>query len=80
VLGALCDTSSVDRLTQFAHALAVPGAPDEERLVALNALYGLAAIHPADLRDRIAPLLSRQMVPSVRADAEHALALPGVCR
>jgi HEAT repeat protein len=78
-LGALCDASSVDRLTEFARRLGVPGAGEDEQPVAVGALVGLAALKPGDLRARLAPLLSRTAPPYVRAAAEKALEARGVC-
>jgi hypothetical protein len=80
VLGAMCDASSADRLTGIARLLALPGLPDDAQSMALGALEGLAALHPADLADRIAPLRAKAAPPSVRAAAEQALAARGACR
>ena len=79
-LGALCDASSVDRLTELARRLGVPGAGEDEQPIAVGALVGLAALKPADLRARLAPLLARTAPPYVRAAAEKALDARGVCR
>jgi hypothetical protein len=79
-LGALCDASSIDRLTELARRLGVPGAGEDEQPIAFGALVGLAALKPADLRARLAPLLARTAAPYVRAAAEKALATQGVCR
>jgi HEAT repeat protein len=78
-LGALCDGSSVDRLTELARRLGVPGAGEDEQPIAVGALVGLAALKPADLRARLAPLLSKTAPPYVRAAAEKALDARGVC-
>jgi hypothetical protein len=78
-LGALCDASSVDRLTDLARRLGVPGAGEDEQPIAFGALVGLAALKPADLRARLAPLLSKTAAPYVRAAAEKALEARGVC-
>jgi hypothetical protein len=79
-LGAVCDASSVDRLTALARDVGAPGATEEEQQIFLGALVGLAALHPPDLRDRLAPLLSPKAPGRVRAAAEQALAARGVCR
>jgi HEAT repeat protein len=79
-LGSLCDMSSVDRLTEHARQLGSPGTPEGEQPIALGALFGLAALQPKDLRDRLAPLLSPSASPEVRAAAQKALAAHGVCR
>lgn len=78
-LGAVCDGSSVDRLTELASTLGVPGTAEDDQQIALGALVGLAAIHPADLRGRLSRLLGTSSPPYVRAAAAKALAAPGVC-
>jgi hypothetical protein len=75
----VCDVSSIDRLTELARQLGVPGTPEEEQQIAGAALLALAALHPADLGDRIAPLLSPKAPPDVRAAAEKAMAARGMC-
>jgi len=80
VLGALCDGSSADRLTEYARKLGVPGSPEDEQQVALAALEGLAAMQPPDLADRLAPLRSPTALPSVSNAAKRALEARGVCR
>ena len=79
-LGAVCDSGSLDRLTTLARELGQPGASDDDQQVALGALVGLAALQPRDLKDRIAPLLSANSPPSVRAAAQQALTARGACR
>jgi HEAT repeat protein len=79
-LGAVCDVSSADRLTELARGLGVAGSSEEEQQVALGALVGLAALQPLDLRGRLAPLLAPSAPPSLRAAAEKALAARGACR
>jgi hypothetical protein len=80
VLGAMCDGSSADRLTELARGLAVAGTPEDEQQVAVAALEGLAAMHPADLGDRLAPLMAETVPPTARAAAHRALAAHGTCR
>ena len=80
VLGAMCDASSADRLTELARALAVAGTPEDEQQVAVAALEGLAAMQPADLRDRLAPLMAETVPPTARAAAHRALEAHGACR
>jgi hypothetical protein len=79
-LGAVCDASAIDRLTELAHGLGVPGQTEDEQLVALGALQGLAALQPHDLRARIASLLGPASPPPMKQAAEKALAVPGLCR
>lgn len=78
-LGAVCDASSADRLTELARKLGVPGTSDDEQQIALGALVGLAAMHPNDLPDRLAPLLRKDASPQVRHAAERAIAAHGTC-
>ena len=79
-LGAVCDASSADRLTELVRGLGLPGTTEEQQQIALAALFGLAALHPADLGDRIAPLLSSKSPPYVREAAQKAMAARSVCR
>lgn len=79
-LGALCDARSADRLTALARALGAPGDGDDDQQVAFGALFGLAALKPRDMRERVAPLLAATVPPYVRAAAQQALSAPGVCR
>jgi hypothetical protein len=79
-LGAVCDTSSLDRLTELVRALGVPGTTEDEQRMALGALVGLAAMQPHDLRERLAPLLARPAPDSAHVAAQRALAARGVCR
>jgi HEAT repeat protein len=77
-LGAVCDVSSTDRLTGLARDLA-SGARGNDVPIGLAALVGLAGLHPPDLKERLAPLLSPGAPPLVRAAAERALSAHGVC-
>jgi HEAT repeat protein len=79
-LGGLCDARYADRLTELARSLGSPGTSEEQQRVALGALIGLAALKPADLRQRLGPMLSANSPPAVRAAAQKALAARGVCR
>jgi hypothetical protein len=79
-LGALCDDGAKDKLTDLARQLGSPGVPEDEQLVALGALEGLAALQPKDLRNRVAPLLGPPAPPEVRQAAQKALAARGQCR
>jgi HEAT repeat protein len=80
VLGALCDATSADRLTEYARKLGVAGSGEDEQAVALAALEGLAAMQPPDLAARIAPLRAETSPPSVSNAADRALKAHGVCR
>lgn len=80
VLGALCDATSADRLTEYARALGAAGSGDDEQAIALGALEGLAAMQPPDLAARLAPLQAETSPPSASNAAKRALQARGVCR
>jgi HEAT repeat protein len=78
-LGAVCDASSVDRLTELARKLGVPGTSEDDQQIAIGALVGLAAMQPPDLRNRLAPLLKSETPPQARHAAEQAIGAHGTC-
>jgi len=79
-LGELCDDASLDALTAYAARLGALGTDQEGQQLALAAVAGLAALHPSDLRARLAPLLASSSPPYARAAAERALASRRLCR
>jgi HEAT repeat protein len=80
-LGAMCDTGSLDRLTELARVLPAPDATEQARQIGLAALIALAALKPGDLGKRIAPLLAKTAPPDVQRAAEKAMsAKGGACR
>ncbi|MCL2450117.1 MAG: HEAT repeat domain-containing protein [Polyangiaceae bacterium] len=79
-LGRVCDASAADRLAQLARALTIPGVDADSQAIGVGALAGLSALHPRDLRDRLAPLLAPGAPEAVRGTAERAIATPGSCR
>jgi HEAT repeat protein len=79
-LGAMCDAGSADRLTKLARNLVVADVPDDARQLGLAALIALAAMKPADLGDRLGPLLAKDAPGDVRRAAEKAVAARGACR
>lgn len=79
-LGALCDTESIDLLTEYAAALRDPFLDDASRDVAQAALVGLVELGPKDLVARLAPLRAKHVPPMVRDLAKHALERRGSCR
>jgi hypothetical protein len=76
-LGRVCDASAADRLAQLARAVAIPGIDADSQAIGVGALAGLSALHPRDLRARLAPLLAGGAPAAARAAAERALASPG---
>jgi HEAT repeat protein len=79
-LGAMCDAGAVDRLTELARLLGMPGTTEDQQQIAVGALVGLAALQPADLRRRLLPLLAPSTSRSVRSAAEQALSARSACR
>lgn len=77
-LGLMCDTGSLDLLTDIARRLRDPGAAPEWRALAPVALGALSRMHPPDLRRRLEPLLSEK-ASSARRAAEAALSAPATC-
>jgi HEAT repeat protein len=79
-LGALCDSDATDRLTELARALGSPATDEDAQQLGFSALVGLAALQPADLRGRLAPLLAPAAPPYARAAAQQALAAHAMCK
>jgi hypothetical protein len=78
-LGGMCDSKSVDRLTDLARGLAASTADEAAAQLGLGALIGLAAMKPRDLRERLAPLLAASAPSPVRAAAQQALVARALC-
>jgi hypothetical protein len=79
-LGKMCDSQSLELLTE----LALGGATlqlERERRLSLAALEGLAALSPSDIATRIAPLLKEGATPDIREMARRAVkpASPSPC-
>lgn len=77
-LGSLCDAGSLASLTEQAQKAAAPFSEVDRKLGA-GAIDALAALHPPDLRDRLAPLLAPNAPPEARQLAQRALAAPAAC-
>jgi len=78
-LASLCDTASVDALTELALAAGTPGADKSSQLVSAAALRALGRIHPPDLDKRIEPLLAEGTPAFVRGAALRARSAPAGC-
>jgi len=78
-LGLMCDSASLDVLTEQAERLRDPGASAEARALAPVALGALGRIHPPDLRRRLGPLLDEKAPPLARRAALATLREPGAC-
>jgi HEAT repeat protein len=78
-LGAMCDASSTDLLTEHAKKLVDPGATDEQRTIGRNALTALAWLGPKDLDARVASLRGAKTPVVVRKLTELALSGRGRC-
>ncbi|HVJ93307.1 MAG TPA: hypothetical protein VM580_26080 [Labilithrix sp.] len=78
-LGTMCIKGATDRLTKLALLSRSPVDTADEQL-SMAAIEALAALHPADLDKRLAPLRAKDVRLPLRRAAERALADPGVCR
>jgi hypothetical protein len=77
-LGALCDTTSLALLTEHATKAAAPFSEVDRKLGA-GAIDALGALHPPDLRERLAALVAPGAPPEAKQLARRALASPGSC-
>jgi len=78
-LGQMCDSASLDLLTKLAGRVAAPQLPYDHPL-GMAALKALGQIHPADLAERIAPLLLHKVPAAVRQLGQALLRGRGTCR
>jgi len=78
-LGLVCDAVSLEQLTKWSHELGAIGGSDDTRRISAGALAGLAALHPRDLKERLAPLLAETAPSDAHRAAERAIRAAGVC-
>lgn len=76
----LCDFEAVDTLTALALERNDPLQDRQQRSLSLDALRALADIGPADLRERLAPLMSPESAPGARQAATRALQTKPRCQ
>jgi hypothetical protein len=74
----MCDVASIDGWTKLAKRTVSP-QDEADRRVGAAAIAALGHVHPADLRERLAPLLGRGVPPGPREMARAALAERGGC-
>ena len=80
-LGRMCDNGAADTLTIYARRAGDPQSPEAASGLGRVAILALGRLHPADLRQRLEPLLTGTQVPAqVRLAAEAAIAETDVCR
>jgi hypothetical protein len=79
-LGALCHRASQPWLLEVVQAGVGPLSDEEARELGGAALVALGRLAPADLRERLGPLLKKESPPHVRMAAEAALAETERCR
>ena len=72
-LAALCDKSSLDTLTSYAHKLLDPMATAQDHMIGSAALLALGDMHPADLAKRLEPLRAKGAPPQAREAADAML-------
>ena len=78
-LGRLCDDESLQILTELAVKRADPLLDESKKNLSLAALDALAALGPANLRERLKPLFASQAAPGARAAAERVLGTQPSC-
>lgn len=78
-LGAMCDATSYDRLTELAQAAASPVASEDELTIALAAISALGVAHPADVGKRLAPIDQQSVKQEIRMSARRAFMSRGTC-
>jgi hypothetical protein len=78
-LAQMCDRASLDSWTKLARRT-LNAADEADRRVGAAAIAALGHVHPADLRDRLAPLLARGAPHGPREMARAAVAERGGCR
>jgi hypothetical protein len=79
-LGESCAVDAADALSKHARRLQDPLATNEARAIGLAALGSLANLGLPDLRQRLAPLLSKDAPRGSRDAAEGALRAPSGCK
>lgn len=77
--GRLCDHAALETLSELAQKRADPLLDQNQKGLSLAALEALATLGPADLRQRLRPLLAKGAAPGAREAAEAALSLPATC-
>ncbi len=78
-LGTTCAGDAVPMLTDLAKDAALPQGAGQDVAVSMAAILALGAIHPADVRSRLAPLLQKGVPAQPRAAAQHAIEDAGTC-
>jgi hypothetical protein len=77
-LASLCDARSLADWTRRARTAKQP-LNDEDRRLGTTAIAALGQIHPADIAERLRPLLDADAPPAAREAARVAIAGPGGC-
>ncbi len=78
-LGALCDATYVDELSEIALHAGDPMVNSEGLALTLAAIEALGAIHPKDIASRLKSLDDSSVKDAVRATVKRAIASPGTC-
>lgn len=76
-LGLMCDQASLGTLTDWAKKLAAGQASESAHAIGPGAVWALGQIGPPDLRQRLAPLLTKDAPIAARAAAGVALRAGG---
>jgi tetratricopeptide (TPR) repeat protein len=78
-LGAMCSRKDLDRLTDYAKASVVPGSNQGDIELGIAATEALGKLHPADIRERLSPVLGSKIRGPIRRAAESAVEGQGSC-
>ncbi len=78
-LGRMCDAGSIDLLTRYAQKLADPFSDADVRAIGPAAVAALGRLHPPDLKQRLAPLMTPKAPVGARFAVHGALSGPGSC-
>jgi HEAT repeat protein len=78
-LGSLCDAGAAATWTKLSLAARAP-TDDRDRRLGVAAVAALGELHPADLAQRLAPLLEKDSPLPLREAAKAALGAAGSCK
>jgi HEAT repeat protein len=78
-LGAMCQKSAADLLTQIARDGAAGGATGDQQTLGGSAAAALGRIHPKDLGERLHPAMAENAPRALRDAAQAALAETLAC-
>jgi len=78
-LGAMCDTRGIAAWTKLARSAKAP-TDERDRRLGGAAVAALGMVRPADLAQRLAPLMEKDAPPGVKELARAAMSAKSACR